>query len=234
MSIDLSFTWLMLLMLGIFHGINPGMGWLLAVGIGLQEQQRAAVWRSLLPLALGHAFAVAAAVVAAGLFSQAVPLSMIKWAVAGFLFALGAYRLFRHGHPRYGGMQIGSRQLTIWSFLMASAHGAGLMVLPFIFDRDSATSVPGHHHGAHMAEVGTGHIGHAGHGDAILAALPADPIIGLLATGIHTAGYLLITGIVAVVVYEKLGLRLLKSAWINIDLIWAAALIITAIWTLFL
>lgn len=250
MTAESSMAWPMLLMLGIFHGINPGMGWLFAVGLGLQEQQRAAVWRSLLPLAAGHAFAIVAAVAVAGLFAQVVPLSALKWGVACVLVSFGMYRLFRQGHPRYGGMQVGSGQLAIWSFLMASAHGAGLMVLPFVFGSGVSASpaqaavrhvagsnaagsnaAAAHAAGSHAAAAAAGH---ADHGGALLAALPAEPVTGLLVTLVHTAGYLLVMGLIAVVVYEKAGLRLLRAAWINIDVIWATALILTGLLTVML
>src|SRR5690606_33304859 len=110
------------------------------------------------------------------------------------LLGFGLHRLLRgHRHPRYGGMRVGPRELAIWSFLMASAHGAGLMVLPFIL----SSGHEAHAHATHAAVVG-------GEAAAIGAAL------------LHAASYLLVTGTIALVVYEKLGLRLLRSAWINL------------------
>ena len=223
------FTWGMLLALGIFHGINPGMGWLFAVGLGLQEQRRAAVWAALLPLALGHALAIGGTILVVGVVGLVIPLQTLKWIVAAVLVSAGVFQLIRGYHPRYGGMQVGARDLTIWSFLMASAHGAGLMILPFIFGPATSSGAMTHdHHGATM------HVEPAAHADhvALLASLPQEPLIGLLATLVHTLGYLLVMGLVAVVVYEKLGLRLLRSAWVNLDLIWAGALILTGLLTL--
>lgn len=223
------FTWLMLLLLGIFHGINPGMGWLFAVGLGLQEQRRAAVWAALLPLALGHALAIGGTILVVGVIGLVIPLHVLKWTVAVVLVSAGVYQLARGYHPRYGGMQVGARDLTIWSFLMASAHGAGLMVLPFVFGPSPASSGTMAHDHAAMS-----HVEPASHGDhaALLASLPQEPLVGLLVTLIHTLGYLLIMGLVAVVVYEKVGLQLLRSAWVNLDLIWAGALILTGLLTL--
>lgn len=196
--------------LGALHGINPGMGWLFAVGLGLQDQNRRAVWRALPPLALGHALAIGAAVGTAALLGLMIPPSVLTWGVALLLVTMGVRRFFRHRHPRYGGMQVNRRELTIWSFLMASAHGAGLMVLPRVLG--TAADAGAHaHHSAHAALS-------PGLGDS-----------AVLATLAHSAGYLLVTAIVAVVVYEKLGLRLLRSAWINLDLIWAGALILTGV-----
>lgn len=249
MDTDASFVWLTLLLLGAFHGINPGMGWLFAVALGLQEQRRAAVWQSLGPLALGHALAIAAAILLVVVLGRLIPMTFLKWAVVLVLFGFGVYRLFRTRHPRYGGMQVGVRDLTVWSFLMASAHGAGLMVLPFIFGtsvlpaaepHDPTAMAPNHSvhsempaHDTHVAVVADG-AEHSGHAAALLAHLPDEPLVGLLATLVHTVGYLLIMGLVAFVVYEKVGLRLLRTAWLNLDIIWAVALMATAVVTIFL
>jgi len=193
------------IVLGAIHGINPAMGWLFAVSLGLQAGDGRAVWRALVPLALGHALAIAAAVVAAAIVGVVLPLSWLRWLAAGALLSFGAFHLVRHRHPRFGGMCVGARELTMWSFLMASAHGAGLMVLPFVL----GVAVQGAH-------------AHAGH---------VSMSAGLLATMLHTASYLFVTGSLAWVVYSKMGLRLLRTAWINLNLIWAVALVITALVT---
>jgi hypothetical protein len=223
-------TVLILFGLGVFHGINPGMGWLFAVALGLQEQRRASVWAALLPLALGHALAIGITILLIGIIGFVIPHEILKWLVALILITFGMYKLFRNRHPRYGGMQVNFSQLTTWSFLMASAHGAGLMVLPFLFNgTDSGTPLQGMHHSAHVMDSEI--MAHAGHANqlSLLSSLPYEPAIGLLVILIHTLGYLLIMGLVAVIVYEKLGLRLLQSSWFNIDLIWAFALIISGI-----
>jgi hypothetical protein len=253
--------WLALAGLGALHGINPGMGWLFAVALGLQERKGAAVWRALPPLALGHGLAIAVVVALAAVVGLVLPPGWLKWSVAGLLLGMGVYRLFRHGHPRYGGMQVGPLQLTIWSFLMASAHGAGLMVLPIVLgmrarSTDSAASVPAgadHSHGGHGMGLGAEHShsghgmgsgveagalaggdgGHAGHMDVLFSGMAPGQWEALAVTLVHTLGYLLVTGVVAVIVYRKLGLRLLRTAWINLDLIWAGALILTALVTPF-
>lgn len=201
--------WLMLL-LGAYHGLNPGMGWLFAVALGMQEGSSRAVWRALSPLALGHALAVAAAVVAAAVVGRLVPGEVLGWIVGALLVGLGVVRLIRHRHPRYGGMRVGFRELTTWSFLMATAHGAGLMVLPLLV---------GAPHGMHLAH-------------ASMMPMPEGMDAGIAATVLHTAGYLLVTGVIAVVVYRKVGLRLLRTMWLNLDLIWGGALALTGILTL--
>ena len=213
MSQDASWTWLALFLLGAYHGVNPGMGWLFAVALGMQEKSGRAVWRALFPIAAGHALAIGAVVALASLVQAVLPLKALKIAVALILFTFGLYRLVRGGHPRWGGMQVGFADLTVWSFLMASAHGAGFMVLPLLI-------------GMSDGEPATGSPGAAGH-DAVMHSLGGGPTTNILAVVIHTLGYLVVTGLVAWVVYDKLGLALLRSAWLNLDLIWAVALMVT-------
>jgi hypothetical protein len=204
--------WLMLL-LGAYHGINPGMGWLFAVALGMQEQKGSAVARSLVPIAIGHALAIGGVVLAVAFLGRAVPLAAIRPSVAAVLIGLGIYYLVRHRHPRWVRMQVDFRDLMVWSFLMASAHGAGLMVLPVLLGSsavEAAGQIAGHSH----------------------VPRAASPLAGLLATGVHTIGHLAVTGLVAWVVYRKLGLALLRKAWFNLDLIWAAALVVTGVVTM--
>ena len=208
--------WLALAGLGAVHGVNPGMGWLFAVALGLQEGRARAVWRALSPLAVGHALAIGVAVLAALALGRVVPVEALRWIVGGALLALGGLRLVRHRHFRYGGMQVGFRELTAWSFLMASAHGAGLMVLPLLV---RAAGSSAHAHATHLMMMTA----------SLAPALPASgPLaLGLQATALHTAGYLLVTGLLALLVYRKLGLRMLRTVWINLDLIWGGALVVT-------
>jgi hypothetical protein len=189
--------WATLFLLGAYHGINPGMGWLFAVALGMQEHSSRAVLRSLIPITLGHALAIGVVVLIAGLIQVVLPLNYVKLVVAGLLVSLGIYRAFRSRHFAFGGMRVGFLELTAWSFLMASAHGAGLMVLPVVM-----RMAPMHHmHGAGMTGVG--------------------------ATLVHTLGYLTVTAAVAMMVYQKVGLAMLRKAWFNLDLVWAVALIAT-------
>jgi hypothetical protein len=230
--------WAALLLLGALHGINPGMGWLFAVALGMQRRERRAVWGALLPLAAGHAAAIVVVAVVVGMIGATVSLSHLRWVVAAFLLALGVSKLVRDRHPRWGGMTVGGRDVAVWSFLMASAHGAGLMVVPFLLKivRPVASAVP-QAHAHHMATspvIGGVTTDHAGHAAAVLAGIPAVPSAGLAVALVHTAGYLLVTGAIAVIVYERLGLRLLGRAWFNVDRVWAGALILTAMVTPFL
>jgi hypothetical protein len=203
----------LMLLLGAYHGINPGMGWLFAVALGMQEQKGSAVVRSLLPIALGHALAIGCVVLAAAFLEMALPLAAIRYPVGLVLLGLGIYCLIRHHHPRWVRRQVGFRDLTLWSFLMASAHGAGLMVVPVLLATstvEAANKTVGHNH----------------------MSAAASPLAALLATGVHTLGYFAVTGLIAWVVYRKFGLALLRTAWFNLDFIWAAALVVTGSVTL--
>ena len=204
--------WLMLL-LGAYHGINPGMGWLFAVALGMQEQRGSAVAKSLVPIALGHALAIGSVVMAAAFLGRALPLLAIRYSVAALLIGLGTFSLVRHWHPRWVRMRVGFRDLTAWSFLMASAHGAGLMLLPVLLGSSTVQAQ------SHLA----------GHNHAYST---ASPLAGIFATGIHTVGYLVVTGLVAWAFYRKLGLALLRRTWFNFNLLWGAALVATGVFTL--
>jgi hypothetical protein len=208
-----------LLSLGALHGLNPGMGWLFAVALGTQQGERRAVWRALGPLALGHALAIAAAVAIALGLGVVVPSAGIRWGAAALLIGLGLWQFRGHRHPGLGrwrvGLRASGRELTVWSFVVATAHGAGLMAAPFALRA--------------MQSGAAGHSGHAGHEAAALATVVAVDWPTLWATGVHTAGYLLVTAVLAVVVYERAALHLLRRAWINVDLVWSAALVLTGI-----
>jgi hypothetical protein len=202
-----------LLALGAGHGINPAMGWLFAVALGFQRESRGAVWGALGPLAVGHALAIVATILAAGIVGLVVPLEQLQWATALLLVGLGLFRLVRSRHVRFGGMGVDARELALWSFLMASSHGAGLMILPLVMGDVPATLHA--HHLAQASVFGSTSFGWAGTAAAL----------------VHTAGYLLVTGAIAMIVYEKVGLRFLRSAWVNLDLLWAVALIVTGVAT---
>jgi hypothetical protein len=204
--------WLMLL-LGAYHGLNPGMGWLFAVALGMQEQKGSAVARSLIPIVIGHAFAIGSVVLISAFLGMTLPLMVIRYVVTALLVGLGVYCLVRHRHPRWVRMQVGFRDLTVWSFLMASAHGAGLMLVPMLLHSNTVEAqsrTAGHHHFSQTV----------------------TPLAGLVATGVHTLAYLVVTGLLAWVVYGKLGLALLRKTWLNFDLVWAAALVATGLATL--
>ncbi|ADV65994.1 hypothetical protein [Deinococcus maricopensis] len=203
-------AWSALALLGALHGLNPAMGWLFAVALGLQDRSRAAVLRALGPIALGHAASIAlvvAVVLAAG---SVLDERLLRWLGAGALLAFGAYKLARpNTHPRWVGMRVGFRDLTLWSFLMSTAHGAGLMLVPLAL-RFSAGAPPTHAlHGAHTAHV---------HGSP-------STLAGLAAVGVHSLSMLACMTAVALIVYQVVGLAVLRRAWVNLDQVWALTLI---------
>ena len=198
--------WLALAGLGMFHGVNPAMGWLFAVALGLHRRSRRVVLEALVPIAIGHALSiaiVAALVVLAGL---AIEQHLIQDA-AGVLLIGWALWHWRYGsrHRVRIGMTTGMAGLALWSFLMASTHGAGLMLVPVLMPMG----------------IAGGHAAHAGAGGSLVTALAA--------IGVHTAAMLAVTGLVAIVVYEWVGLAMLRRAWINLDLLWTVALALTGV-----
>jgi hypothetical protein len=213
--------WLVLLGLGALHGINPGMGWLFALCLGLQERRRTAVLAALPPIALGHALSVGLVVLLIAMLSTQLRPELLKCASAAVLIAYGGYRAVRSRHPRWVGMRVGFRDLTLWSFLMASAHGAGLMLVPvFLAAWSSDAPAMMHHH------PGSGHEGHL--------PLGAGPLVLTAAVIVHTLGHLIVAGLIALLFFEKLGLAILKRAWFNIDFAWALALVATGVILLFI
>src|SRR6202158_5481550 len=188
--------WVAIAALGAYHGLDPSMGWLFAVALGLQERRRAKVIAALGPITLGHLVSIAAVV----------------------LIAFGLFRYFRpRAHPRWVAMRVKWYELALWSFLMASAHGAGLMLFPILMDMPGGAGM--HHQMMHGAHGRLMHPSMAAMGGAL--SLAQDVTVVLL----HTAAMLLVMGTIAIVVYERVGLAFLRSAWINLDAIWAGALI---------
>ncbi len=199
--------WAALALLGAYHGVNPGMGWLFAVGRGLQEQRRQAVLSSLLPIAIGHEASIVVVVVAVSLGEQFVPPHLIRLLAALLLVGFGLYKLARpRSHPGGFGMRVGLAGLAGWSFLMSSAHGAGLMLAPVLLG---------------MPVVGVYH------------SLAEISLQALLAATVHVAAMLAVMAVVAVAVYEKLGLGILRRGWFNLDLGWSLVLVGSGAATLF-
>src|SRR5580704_15208012 len=190
--------WAALFVLGAYHGVNPGMGWLFAVALGIQKKNAFAVWQSLVPIAAGHFVAIGLVVAAAAIAGAVLPLRYVKVAAAAVLFAFGLFRLIGKSHPRWGGMQIGFRDLAIWSFLMASAHGAGFMLLPILLKMSAAGSIVSPLDSASHSHM----VGFEQSRTAVAAVI------------VHALGYLLVTGSIAYLVYEKFGLALLRKAWL--------------------
>jgi hypothetical protein len=208
--------WLSVAALGAFHGLNPAMGWLFAVALGLQERRLRAVTMALGPIALGHALAVGVVAGAVGLLGLVIPQRLLLALGGVALLGFAAYKVAtRFRHPRWVGMRVGPRELVLWSFLMASAHGAGLMLMPVLIELRGE--------GVGSAVAITGHAGHLRH---LPPAASAALVPSLAAVGLHSVAMLAVAGIVAVVVYQKLGVDILRRAWVNLDVLWVGALVI--------
>jgi hypothetical protein len=201
-------TWALMIGFGSYHGLNPGMGWLFALALGLQQKSERAIWQSLLPISLGHAVSVALVAALVLAIGQLMSAAALRLLTASVLLSFGAIKLLTYyRHPRWVGMRVNMRDLFFWSFLMAAAHGAGLMVAPTLLEISTA----GGHQGADLASN-------------------AGVFIGV---GLHTLAMLIVMAVVALIVYRKLGLKILRQSWINFDLIWAVALLVvgaTALW----
>jgi hypothetical protein len=201
--------WLILIALGAFHGLNPAMGWLFAVALGLYRHSRKVVLVSLIPIALGHAAAIAVVVYAVMVLGMAIDAATFRVLSGVLLIAWGVYHLFYgHRHRVRIGLRTGLIGLAAWSFVMATAHGAGMMLIPVLMP---------------LAEAGE----HAHHMPATNSLLIAS-----LAVLVHSLAMLLTTGTVALIVYEWAGLDFLRRGWINLDLVWTAALIFMGSWLL--
>jgi hypothetical protein len=211
--------WLMLFGLGAYHGINPAMGWLFAVALGLQQKSRRGVLRAIPPIALGHALSIGMVVMVFWLARAMLPERPLHYGAAAILFGFALYRLIRVRHPKWVGMRVGFSDLTLWSFLMASAHGAGLMLLPVLLLWSQGGPAP------------QGGMQHEMHGNQLAALHNSSniPLQGIGAVGMHTFGFLAVATLVALLVYEKWGVAILRRAWFNLDLVWFVALTVSAI-----
>jgi hypothetical protein len=218
-----NWPWLALILLGAYHGLNPAMGWLFAVALGLQEGRREAVIKAFWPIALGHAAAVTLVVAVVLAAQVVVPMGVLRYLGAGALILFGLYKLIRRKHPRWVGMQVSFRDLTAWSFLMASAHGAGLMLVPVLLELSGTMQEMEHR--AHEAHE------HWGHSVHLFLANPAV-LADFTAVAVHTLAMFAVMAVVALVVYERLGLMILKRTWFNVDLLWAGALVGAGVITL--
>ncbi|MES2011477.1 MAG: hypothetical protein V4468_21595 [Pseudomonadota bacterium] len=191
--------WLAIAALGLFHGVNPAMGWLFAVALGLHRGRRKVVLLALLPIALGHAIAVALVLAATLTLGSLLDPQWLARAGGAVLIGWAAWHALR-GHrqrPRVG-MRAGMAGLALWSFLMAGTHGAGLMLVPVLLPLCRAAGAPA-------------------------AGGPLMP--ALLALGLHTLAMLLAIGTVALLVYDRIGVGFLRTGWINLDRVWTVALV---------
>src|SRR3954467_12508163 len=212
-----AWPYILLGLLGAYHGINPAMGWLFAVALGMQERSRKAVLRSLLPIAIGHECSIiliAAVVLGLGLLADSTALHV--GAGVG-LIGFGIFRFIKpRAHFRWTKLRVNRRELSWWSFLMSTAHGAGLMVAPVLIGAGAAGTAQASDHELQHVQLASTNIP-----------------LGVLALLLHVATMVLVMGVVAVVVYEKLGVAILRQAWINTEWIWAGAFVLAGVVTLF-
>jgi hypothetical protein len=207
-----TWPWLAIALLGAYHGIDPSMGWLFAVALGLQERRRSKVVAALLPIAVGHLVSIAA-VLALIIWARGVAASgLLRAAGAGALLLFGVFKFIKpRAHPRWVAMRVNSRELATWSFLMATAHGAGLMLFPILMGMPAPHPGMMHPYMPYMPSA-------LGRGVASLTQ-------GIALVLLHTAAMLLVMGSAAILVYDRLGLAVLRSAWVNLDTLWAGALV---------
>jgi hypothetical protein len=204
--------WLTLAGLGAYHGLNPAMGWLFAVSLGLQHGSRRAVTRSFVPIAIGHELSVVVvAALVLGLGVVADP-AVLRVGAAAVLIAFGLWRFARpRFHPRWTTMRVNRRELTLWSFLMSSAHGAGLMVAPVLLGGATASASEGHD----LAMAGSA---------------PVD--VAAVGVALHLLAMVAVMACVALLVYAKVGVEVLRRAWVNTDALWAGAFVLAGVITL--
>ena len=178
------------------------MGWLFAVALGLQERSCSRVIRALGPLALGHLLSIAVVVGLVVGLSSVIAVAYARPAGAAILVFFGVFRfVWPRAHPRWVAMRVNSGELALWSFLMSSAHGAGLMLFPILLRISPVMCVSPMLQSAH-------------------------PIIqAAMVVLLHTGAMLAVMGAVSILVYQYAGLAILRSAWINLDMIWAGALV---------
>jgi hypothetical protein len=201
---------LLICALGAYHGANPAMGWLFAVSLGMQDGSRRSVVRALPAIAVGHELSVVVvAVVVSGLGLLASP-AVLQVAAATALIGFGAFRFLRpRWHPRWTRMRVRGRELVVWSFLMSSAHGAGLMVAPLLIAGASS-----------------------GGGHDLLAGARLDlPETALLVT-LHAASMIAVTAAIAIGVYSRFSTSLLRRIWPNLDGVWATAFVVSGTFAL--
>jgi hypothetical protein len=194
--------WLTLVLLGAWHGLNPAMGWLFAVALGLQQRSRRAVFRAMIPIAIGHALAIGLVVFVVLTLGAALPVEWLQLGGAAILLGLGGWRLWRTRHPTWVGMRVGFWDLTSWSWIMASAHGAGMMLVPLLLGATCGQTV-------------------TGKGRLLFSSSP----LAVGAVLVHTVSHLVVAAMIAWLVYDWIGLAVLRRSWFNVDLIWSFSLL---------
>ena len=196
--------------LGVYHGVNPAMGWLFAVSRGMQERSRRAVFRSLVPIAIGHEASIALVALLVIALSTTTDPMALRIGAAIALIAFGIFRFIKpRAHFRWTSMRVSDRELGVWSFLMSTAHGAGLMVAPVVLGIEASNN---------------------SHDDMAMLTGPIDATA--IGVAVHVLAMVAVMAAIAFVVYERVGLQVLRRAWLNTDQVWAGAFILAGIVTL--
>ena len=191
--------------LGLFHGVNPAMGWLFALSFGLQEKSRRAIVRSLVWIVAGHEASVLPSALVITLFAGQVSRGVAMAVVSVALLAFGLVLLLRPRHFRWVGMRLRPWQLAWWSFLMSTVTGAGLMLAPVLLHTTSS------------------------HEHAVAGAMAGDLAAAALVALVHALGMAVGAGTVALVVYQTVGVRILRTHWVNLDRVWAFAFVVAGL-----
>ncbi len=206
--------WWAVIISGVYHGVNPGMGWPLAVSAALMERDYGSLYTALVMLAFGHLLAMAAI-----LFPFSAMLVLVEWqreiqaGAALLVIGAGVYLLINRRHPRFLARVPPSR-LALWSFLAAMAHGAGLMLVPIYLGI------------CNLATEGAGHV-------AAYRLMSSNAGVAALVALAHTLAMTAAGGVLAIGVYHWLGLKFLSKSWFNLDLVWALSLILVGVIALF-
>jgi hypothetical protein len=199
--------WLAIVASGLYHGVNPGMGWPLAVSAGLMGRGRREVVTAMVPLAAGHLVSMLVILLPFALMTALLDWQReIRIGASVAVIAFGVFRLVNRRHPR-ALARIRPTQLALWSFTIATAHGAGLMLLPIYLGLCSIEEFDK----AHQASA------------ILMAQNSATAIIVSL---VHTIAMVVAGGVFALLVYGWLGLKFLSRSWFNLDLVWALSLIL--------
>jgi len=199
--------WLAVLASGLYHGINPAMGWPLAVANGLMQRRAQALFRALVYLAAGHVLAMF--VVMLPFVMLAVLLAWqreIQFGASALVMSFGVFLLIRRRHPR-ALARIPPSRLALWSFAVAIAHGAGLMLVPVYLGLCRAYDLDRGHRAAQ-------------------ALIETNLRMALLVSGVHAAAMAAVGGLIAWLVYRYLGLKFVSRSWFNLDVIWASSLVL--------
>jgi len=218
---SLASTWATVIGSGVFHGVNPAMGWLFAAALGLQRGSRKAMLLALPPIAVGHAASVLLVMTSAIAFGVFVQTSHLRVAMGAVLIAWAAYHHFYgHRHRVRVGMTAGFIGLALWSAAMATMHGAGLMLIPALLPVCGGASAAAASASVASASIASG---------AAASILPASlQMVGQM-TALHTVVTLVTEAAIAFAAYEYLGLGMLRRGWINFDWLWCGALTVTGV-----